>query len=423
MGLRASSRPVRVISPTVARRLAVTRQRLAGPRPQPNGAGIMEILRDLGCLQLDPISAVERSHLLVLWSRLEQYDPSDLDRLLWEEQHLFEYWAHAASIVLTADYPLHRAYMQQWPRGNSGWPQRIRDWLAANDSFRRYVLTELRRQGPLQANQLEDRTETAWQSGGWTSHQNVRQMLNFLWMQGQIMVANRSGRARQWDLAERCLPDGAAGEPLTEREVVYRAVQKSLRALGVARAEHIRNHFIRDRYPNLAEVLAQLEVDGRLEQVEIGVDSRRWPGPWYVHSDDLALLDQLAKDGSGWQPRTTLLSPFDNLTCDRDRTETLFDFNYRSEIYVPKAKRQYGYYVMPILSGDQLIGRLDPKMDRKRARLTINAVYAEPDAPATDDAAEAIAGAVEALGEFLGAREIVYSGQTPPQWQKIKKAV
>jgi len=415
------SRPVRVISPTVARRLAVTRQQLAEPRAQPNTAGIMEVVRDLGCLQLDPISAVERSHLLVLWSRLGKYDPSNLNLLLWEERELFEYWAHAASIVLTTDYPLHRAYMGQWPRGSSGWPRRIRGWLAANDSFRRYVLAELRRRGPLQANQLEDKTETAWESGGWTANQNVRQMLNCLWMQGQIMVANRSGRARQWDLAERCLPDGVASKTLTDREIVSRAAQKSLRALGVARPEHIRNHFIRDRYPNLAEVLAELETERRIVQVEIGADNRIWPGPWYVHVDDLALLDQLAEDGPVWQPRTTLLSPFDNLICDRDRTKTLFDFNYRTEIYVPKVKRQYGYYVMPILDGDRLIGRIDPKMDRKRARLTINAVFAEPDAPATDDATEAIARAVEALGEFLGAKEIVYGGQMPVQWQSVAK--
>ena len=113
--------------------------------------------------------------------------------------------------------------------------------------------------------------------------------------------------------------------------------------------------------------------------------------------------------------------PFDNLICDRDRTETLFEFNYRTEIYVPKVKRQYGYYVLPILHGDQLIGRIDPKMDRKRARLTINAVYAEPDAPAADDATEAIARAIEALGEFLGAKAIVYGGQVPAQWHSVTK--
>jgi len=120
---------------------------------------------------------------------------------------------------------------------------------------------------------------------------------------------------------------------------------------------------------------------------------------------------------------TTFLTPFDNLTWQRDRLLALFGFDYTLELYVPKAKRIYGYYVMPILHGDQLIGRLDPKMDRKRRRLTIQAVYAEPEAPTTDAVTEAIAGAVEALGQFLGAREIVYSGQIPPQWQAIKQKI
>ena len=133
----------------------------------------------------------------------------------------------------------------------------------------------------------------------------------------------------------------------------------------------------------------------------------------------MSLLERLISHPDAWQPRTTLLSPFDNLICDRSRTELLFDFKFRIEIYVPKAKRQYGYYVLPILHGDRLIGRIDPKMDRKQGRLTINAVYAEPDAPQTHDVAQAIAGAIQELGCFLGAKEIDYSRENiPAAWQE-----
>jgi len=190
-------------------------------------------------------------------------------------------------------------------------------------------------------------------------------------------------------------------------------VQRSLHALGVARASHIKQHFIRGSYPKLAEVLAELETDGRITRVNIQEDGKAWPGPWYIYTDDLPLLDRLEE----WKPRTTLLSPFDNLVSDRQRTEQLFGFKFRVEIYVPKHKRHHGYYVMPILHGDRLIGRIDPAMDRTRQRLTINAVYAEPDAPTTTETARQIAQAINELGSFLGAKEIVYGRRVPAGWR------
>src|SRR5262249_16508234 len=157
-----------------------------------------------------------------------------------------------------------------------------------------------------------------------------------------------------------------------EREVVVRAAQRSLRALGVARVPHIQGHFLRGRYPGLTGVLAELEAAGRIVRVHVlDGDGRRRPGPWFVHPDDLPLRAPLAS--GDWPPRTTLLSPFDTLICDRARTRALFDFDFRVEIYTPPAQRQYGYYVMPILHGDRLIGRIDPQFDRRQKRLTINA--------------------------------------------------
>ena len=149
-------------------------------------------------------------------------------------------------------------------------------------------------------------------------------------------------------------------------------------------------------------------------QVQIVDQGQPWPGTWYVHGADLPLLDRLQT--GEWQPRTVLLSPFDNLICDRDRTEVLFDFHFRIEIYVPKAKRQYGYYVMPVLFDDALIGRLDIKMDRKQQQLQVNAVYAEPDAPQDVGTARAVAGTVEDLAGFLGANEIIYGQVQPAGW-------
>lgn len=373
-------------------------------------------MRDLGCVQLDPTSAVARSHLLVLWSRLGPYDPMHLDTLLWQERQLFEYWAHEASIVLTEDYPLHHLLMRKWASGDSPWARRVQTWMKKNDALRRHILNALRCGGPLSADRFEDHAVEHWTSTGWTAGRNVSRMLDFLFVQGKILVARRSGGRKLWDLAERCLPEWTPHDRLTEREIVRRAAQKSLRALGVARARHIEQHFIRGRYPGLPRVLADLEAEGRIQRVQIGADGREWPGPWYIHTDDLPLLDRL---GAGdWQPRTTLLSPFDNLICDRARTETLFGFTFRMEIYVPPTQRRYGYYVMPILSGDRLIGRSDVRMDRAQGRLMVNAVYAERDAPRTRTAGRALAGAIEELAEFLRARDIRYGRRVPQAWKR-----
>jgi len=416
---------MRTLSPTTARRLAITRQRLAGARPPANAAGMLEVVRDLSCLQLDPISAVARSHQIVLWSRLGKYDLADLDRLLWQDHSLFEYWAHVASIVLTEDYPIHNLLMRTYATGvpRSPGDRKFHAWLGANRDLRRRILAEIRRNGPLPSRYFEDKSGADWHSTGWTSGRNVSQMLDYLWTKGQIMVAGRSGIQKLWDVTERCLPDQTPRDKLSEREVVYRAAQKSLRALGVARPRHIAQHYIRGRYPDLNSVLDDLEAVGRVERVEIrdhgprSEAERGWPGPWYLHADDVPLLDRL--EIGDWEPRTTLLSPFDNLICDRLRAEQLFDFKFRMEIYVPQAKRQYGYYVLPILHGDRLIGRIDPKMDRENGWLIINAVYAEPDAPMTRTAARSVAGAIEDLGAFLGAKDIVFSKRrVPAAWKR-----
>jgi uncharacterized protein YcaQ len=412
----------RVVTPQAVRRLAVTRQGLAGPRFAPGADGIMAQIRDLGCLQLDPISVVARSHLLVLWSRLGAYDPADLTRLLFTERRLFEYWAHCASIVPTEDYPLHRLRMRDYHDGDGAWETRTRAWLAENRALYEYVLDRLRAEGPLPLTSFEDRAVSGWESTGWTSGRNVARMIDFLWLQGEVMVAGRNGIHRLWDLTERVLPPWTPQDRLPEREVTRRAALRAIRALGVARPQQITQHFTRGRYPDLRAVLAELVAAGDIVKVQVAGEGRAWAGDWYVAAADLPLLDALAGGDAAWEPRTTLLSPFDNLICDRKRTALLFDFDYRIEIYTPKEKRRWGYYVLPILHGDRLIGRIDPSMDRARALLTINAVHAEPGAPADRATARAIAKSITDLAPFLGARDIAYAGSVPAAWRTALRA-
>jgi uncharacterized protein len=195
----------------------------------------------------------------------------------------------------------------------------------------------------------------------------------------------------------------------------------AVRALGLATAGHIKDHFTRRRYPHLNDVLKQLTNEGILQQVEVVTDDGAplWRQPAYIHVDDLPLAERI--EGGEFAPRTTLLSPFDNLICDRKRTQQLFDFDFTIEIYVPKNKRQYGYYVLPLLHGDRLIGRMDMQMDRKQSVLNANAVYAEPNAPADPAAMQAIAGAVESLATFLGAGNINYGDISYAPWQSLKQ--
>ena len=403
----------RVISRTVARRMAIVAQGLAGPRPLADTEGIMDVIGRLGCLQLDPINIVARSHLLVLWSRLGPYDQGLLDRLLWQERRLFEYWAHAASIVLMQDYPIHQMRMRSYGKGSNAWSQHVSAWMQQNETLRSSILSALQQRGPLRSRDFEDPVQVAWRSSGWTDGRTVGRMLDFLWAQGHVLVSKRVGAHKWWDLAERCLSTICISqEPLAEHEVVFAAAQKALRSLGVATPRDITEHFTRNRYPGLSEVLSELEAKERILRVRVQEQGKELVGPWFVHAELLPVLERLEQQA--WEPRTTLLSPFDNLICDRKRTARLFDFLYQSEIYTPKDKRRFGYYVMPILSGDQLIGRIDPTFDRSRKQLLINAVHTEPATAITGETGQAVAAAIEELAAFLGATTISYSHQLQP---------
>ena len=166
-------------------------------------------------------------------------------------------------------------------------------------------------------------------------------------------------------------------------------------------------------------IMTELVKEGRIAPVTVEGDEGPWQGDWYVHVDDVSLLARLSDD---WTPRTVLLSPFDNLICDRARTFTMWDFDFTMEIYVPKAQRKYGYYVMPILHGDRLVGRIDPKMDRATGTLIVNAVYAEPHAQDDPHVAEPSARAVEDLARFLGARWVKYGRRKPPAWRPFLRS-
>lgn len=367
-----------------ARRLAVTAQLLSSPRPR----SILEVVEGLGSVQMDPTRAVARTEHLVLWSRLgRRFRVAELERLLWSERSLFEY---RAFILPVSQLAVHRATMQRYPSTDASRHAYVRRYLQENRAFRRYVLDRLRDEGPLPTRALEDRSAVGWRTGGWNDEgRNTGMMLEVLWAKGDVMIAGRDGQARLWDLAERRLPPD--GTRLAAGEEARRLLDVQLRSLGIARSNRFGWTFEGARPPGWERALRSLEREGRA--VPVTVEGVR--GSWWAHAE---VLDR------AFRPRTVVLSPFDRLIHDRARTEDLFGFRFRLEIYVPKAKREFGYFVMPILHGDRLVGRIDPTFDREANVLRVREVFAEPDAPRA--AWPAIRRQLDDLTAWLGAQEV-----------------
>jgi uncharacterized protein len=304
------------VSLAQARRIAVRAQLLDG-----SADGVLETVRRLGFLQIDPISTVAPPQRLVLWSRLGPHDSAELDRLLWEERKLFEWGAFIWPIE---DFPLIRARMRR-RRGKQKYEQQGTEFLRRNARFKRHLLRELEERGPLLSREIEADLMVSRDPHAWWGSRKVTLMLQLLEGRGVVAIAGRRGSQRLWDLAERWFPE-TESIPWPEAERLLAA--KRFRALGV-------------RFEN---------------------------GGWRAHPD--------AEDGPVPR-RVTFLSPFDRLIHDRDRAEALWDFRYRLEMYVPKAKRDYGYYVLPILRGDKLIGRIEPVLDRKTGVLHVKGIWWE----------------------------------------------
>jgi uncharacterized protein YcaQ len=357
---------------------------------------------------MDPTSVVARTEHLVLFSRIgPRFDIAELERLLWRERMLFEYWVH---IVPIEDLPIHRRTMHRYPDGPRGElksRQRVREFLAANEGFRRYVLGQLRRRGPLRARDLEDRAELHWRSGGWSEDRgrSVSMLLDIMWNRGEVMIVGRDGQQRLWDLAGRSLPRvRMASEPEAARALVERQV----RAQGVARPDRVGMAFDGPA-PGRERALARLIREG----IVIPTRVEGLAGERLIHA---GLLER------AWRPRTVVLSPFDDLLSDRDRAEALFGFEFRLEIYVPPPKRRWGYFVLPVLRGDRPIGRIDPALDREAGVLTVKAVFAEEHAPGS--AGPEVRRAIDELALWLGAREVRFTDRrrVPMLWRRALDA-
>ncbi|MFG1609663.1 DNA glycosylase AlkZ-like family protein [Actinoplanes sp. NPDC049265] len=349
-----------------ARQVAISAQLLDHTQPPDP----MAVIQHLTCLQYDQTAAVAPSADLVLWSRLgSAYTPEDLARAL-ADGSLVEL---DMMIRPAGDIALYRADMADWPgRGEiSEWQAALEDWVRANDECRRHILERLYDENPLTARAFPDLTIVPWRSSGWNNDRNVIRLLDQMAARGEVAVAGRRGRDRLWDLAGRVYPDDP---PVPAEDASRIRAERRLHALGVARA---RTTAVPGEPNHVGEVGEPATIEGVR-------------GQWRV---DPAYL------GRSFEGRTALLSPLDRLVFDRKRMTEIFEYDYQLEMYKPAAKRRWGYWALPILHGDRLIGKIDCTADRTQGILRVDAIH--EDAPFPRRTAAAVRSELADLAGWL----------------------
>ena len=344
-----------------ARRMAVHAQLLDGRARLPRGKeGIARTIEKLGYVQIDTISVIERAHHHTLRTRRPDYTPQMLHELQAKDRRVFEYWGHAASYLPMADYRYYQPRMRSFQNPQD---KRVRERLKAHGHLMPAVLERIRKEGQLGSQDFAP--SPGAKSSGWWDWKPSKVVLELLFWKGDLMIAERRNFHRMYDLAERVLPEGIDTSTPGEDELGRFFVRRALSAYGVAKEKDAYAHLSATSKAVLSQSLADLIDAGEIVGVNVGDADLN---TYYALAETIkktARLKQLV-------PGVSFLSPFDNLIILRDRVKELFRFDYSLECYVPAAKRKYGYFVLPILWGDSLVGRLDPKADRKRKALIIN---------------------------------------------------
>ncbi|VVO20154.1 winged helix-turn-helix domain-containing protein [Pseudomonas fluorescens] len=376
-----------------ARRLALTAQGFSGRQPPAavKSTQLNRLIERLGILQIDSVNALVRSHYLPLFSRLGNYSAGLLDQAAWSQgrrRTLFEYWGHEASLLPLSMYPLMRWRMQRATQGEGIYQQMARFGREQQETIRR-VLALVEERGALGAGSLSTRQERA---GPWWDWSAEKHALEWLFAAGEVTVSGRRGFERLYDLPERVIPAAILQQPLlSEAEAQRGLLMHAASALGVGTDKDLRDYFRLSPADSRAR-LAELVEEGRLLQCEV----QDWRQPAYCLAAPKV-------------PRkvevSALLSPFDSLIWERSRTERLFDFRYRLEIYTPQAKRVYGYYVLPFLHNERIAARVDLRAERAQGRLAVHAVHEEE--PGLDEQGMlALARNLRQMADWLGLVEI-----------------
>lgn len=368
-------------------------------------SGVQKALEQIGYAQIDTISVVARAHHHVLWNRVARYEEDMLNRLV-KQRRAFEYWVHAAAYLPMRDFRFALPMMRAIAGGEM--------WVRRTDGkLRERVLHRIRDEGPLFVRDFDDPRASR---SGWWDWKPAKRALEELFMEGVLTSIERQGFQKRYELIERFLPADVDTRQPSPEEYADHAIDLSLRAHGFATARTMA-YLCRDARLRKAvrERVAERAAEGNLEK-------RPGPGRDAV----FALPGTFDRALAPPPARVRLLSPFDNTVIQRHRCAEVFDFDYTIECYVPEAKRQYGYYVLPVVFGDQFVARLDAKAHRREGRFEIKALFMQEavEAEVSDDFAPALAAEVGSYARFSGCDELTIGDVTPKRWREpIAKAL
>ena len=389
-----------------ARALALHAQGLAAQPDLETPASpeqLYDAVERVGCLQIDTLQMVRRSHYLALWSRVGMYDPADLDGLAYDPEHrkLFEYWLHAASIIPLAEYRYRLFLMRRCREG--AFRSRAR-WLAddANAAMVDATLRRVREEGPARTSDFGD--ERPLPRKGWWDWKPAKHALEYLLDRGDLMVTARVNFQRVYDLRERTLPDWVDTSEPSEDETFRHLLEWSMRRIGICTPRQLRD-YARLKMTDTRPHLRALTEDGTF--VEVACETANGePERFIVHRDGLATL-QRAADGALVPNATTFLTPFDSLFWAPGRDVQLWGFEQRLEAYVPAPKRRWGYFSLPVLHGGRLVGRFDPKLERATGTMRLRALHLESGVVADEGLAADFGRAMRGFMAFHDATELV----------------
>ncbi|HWI32547.1 MAG TPA: crosslink repair DNA glycosylase YcaQ family protein [Microbacterium sp.] len=396
------------LSAAEARRVALAAQGFGRPRPRVVGTRQLNLTAArMGVTQIDSVNVFARSHYMPYFARLGSYDPAALDRLLFGRRGPYvEYWAHVAAFIPIEDWGLWRFRMDDM-RAKYGGPD---GWLAQNAATVEWVRAELAARGPLRPAQIETDAHRG-RRGPWWDWNVVKAALEYLFMFGEVAIAGRRGFERRYGLAEHVIPADVLERTVPRSDAIRELVRRAARSYGVASAADLADYYrLRDR-PAVMTAVHELVDQGELRPVRVvGWDRGARPLPAWLHTD--AVIPRALETAA-------LLSPFDPVVWFRDRAERLFDFEYRIEIYTPAPRRVFGYYSLPVLVGDAIVGRIDLKADRASSTLLVQSAWWEHSAPRA--AAERVADELRLAAHWQGLDRVSLStwGDAVPDLARV----
>lgn len=401
------------LSPGQARRLCVECQLLGKRSSPPSGKdGVVSIVEHLGYVQIDTISVIERAHHHVIWTRVPDYEPRMLHELQAVNRTVFEYWGHAASYLPMSDYRYYLERMKSFPQGWNYWTKELFDKYRP---VMKQVMDRIRKEGPLGSADFE--SPKGDRRGTWWDWKPAKAALEMLFWKGDLMVTERRNFQRIYDLTERVLPSWADTRIPNNNEIDRFLVTRALKAGGLATAREIRDHIHLADQKRIDEAIKELIDAGEVIEIKVeGLGDKKY---YSLHENiEKTLSDKEKKAGKGGK-EVHLLSPFDNLVIQRERINKLFGFNYQLECYVPKDKRKNGYFMLPILWGEELVGKLDPKAERKEGVLTVHNVLLEKEFNEFDALLPELASSITGLAKFNDLNKIRVEKTSPARLRSV----